>query len=256
MITQPNLIPGAPAEPDPKEWIQERSKDPTLEKLSKSMDFLKDAGLWKAALSYWIKSEIVTGVNWDEKTQKNKIDWNSWLQSNTLKKSKITREELRKSLCDQAACSYWYHKQWEHRADSLYLQKKNTLDRASCRLLRISDKNFANELYHRIKRKKQASKCCSSIGEGPERLQGGLIPMQPLLSMPFGLGVVLERLRIGEVSAPLRLGKVFCLVELLKFTPCKLDKSTADVLLKEQFDLWIDSVVEILDADLCLMMNS
>ena len=225
MITQPNLIPGAPAEPDPKEWIQERSKDPTLEKLSKSMDFLKDAGLWKAALSYWIKLEIVTGVNWDEKTQKNKIDFleNSWLQSNTLKKSKITKEELRKSLYDQAACSYWYHKQWEHRADSLYLQKKNTLDRASCRLLRISDKNFANELYHRIKAEETSfEEAARQYGEGPERFQGGLIPMQPLLNMPFGLAPVLERLKIKEVSTPLRLGKIFCLVELLKFSPSKL----------------------------------
>ena len=89
---------------------------------------------------------------------------------------------------------------------------------------RISDKNFAM-VYHRVLAKETSFEdAARQFGEGPERLQGGLIPMQPLLSMPFGLGVVLERLRIGEISTPLRLGKVFCLVELLKFTPCKLEE--------------------------------
>ena len=79
------------------------------------------------------------------------------------------------------------------------MQKKNTLDRACCRILRISDKNFANELYHRVLAKETSFEdAARQFGEGPERLQGGLIPMQPLLSMPFGLGVVLERLRSGS----------------------------------------------------------
>lgn len=259
MVTQPKLIPGAPTEPDPKEWIQKRATNSVLEKLSHTKEFLRDAGLWKAALRHWMKTEIATEADWAKEKINGKVDEleETWLKTNTFENAKVTREEWRKKKYLEEACSQWCHETWGHCVDSLYLQKKNTLDRACCRILRISDKSFANELYHRVLAKETSFEdAARQFGEGPERLQGGLIPMQPLLSMPFGLGVVLERLRIGEVSTPLRLGKVFCLVELLKFTPCKLDKSTADVLLKEQFNLWIDSVVEILDADLCLMMNS
>jgi parvulin-like peptidyl-prolyl isomerase len=74
--------------------------------------------------------------------------------------------------------------------------------------------------------------------------------------MPFGLAPLLERLKPLEVSTPLKLGKGFCMVELLKVTPSKLDESTADMLLKEQFKLWVSAVVEVLDADLCSMTNS
>ena len=137
------------------------------------------------------------------------------------------------------------------------MQKKSDIDRASCRLIRISDKDLATELYHRIKAKETSFEdVARKYGEGTERLQGGLIPMQAMSSMPYGLAPLLERLKPSEVSTPLRLGQGFCMVELLKLTPSKLDESTADMLLREQFKLWVNSVVEVLDADLCLTTNS
>ena len=253
-----NEVAGAPTEPDPKEWVEKRSKDLSLENLSKCKDFLEDAGIWLAALSHWTRLEVVKEVNWDEDTKANEIKSleNAWLEKNTLKNANISQDELRKELHIRAACSYWYRQHWEHRVDSLYLQKKKEIDRASCRLLRISDKDFATELYHRVKAKETSFEDAARMyGEGPEHLQGGLIPMQSMSKMPFGLAPLLERLKAGEVSTPLKLGKGFCMVELLKFTPSQLDDGTVDMLLREQFKLWITAVVEVLDADLCLVMN-
>ena len=34
--------------------------------------------------------------------------------------------------------------------------------------------------------------------------------------MPFGLAPLLEKLEIGKISQPIRLGKGYCLVELLE----------------------------------------
>ena len=50
----------------------------------------------------------------------------------------------------------------------------------------------------------------------------------------------------GKVSQPLRLGKSYCLVELVEFQPSKLDEATKKILLGEQLRLWIDSVVDVL----------
>ena len=79
--------------------------------------------------------------------------------------------------------------------------------------------------------------------------------MQTMLSMPFGLAPLLERLRPGEISTPLRLGKIFCMVELLKLSESKLDERTKDMLLADELKLWIGSVVEQLDSELCSEVN-
>ncbi len=253
MKTEQKPQQAAPTEPDPKEWIRSKTEDITLQNLLLTRDFLKDAGLWTSSLSYWIRLQITSEINWDEDTITNEIKpmEKAWLESNNIEEANITTEELRNKLHVTAACTHWCNKQWGHRVDSLYLQKKSDIDRASCRLLRISDKDFANELYHRVKAKETSfEEVARKYGEGSERVQGGMIPMQPMTNMPFGLGPLLERLKPGEVSTPLRLGKGFCMVELLKYVPSKLDESTADVLLKEQFKLWMVSVVEIVDAGL------
>ena len=258
METAGQLKQTAPTEPDPREWIESRVEDISLQKLRSSMELLRESELWFSALNYWTRLQIVGEVDWDKKEETEKIDCleTLWLKTNSLEAANITREKLRKKLRMDAACSHWSHKQWGHRVDSLYLQKKNQLDRASCRIIRISNKDLASELYHRVKADESSFEEIARLyGEGPERMQGGLIPMQTMLSMPFGLAPLLERLRPGEISTPLRLGKIFCMVELLKLTESKLDERTEAMLLADELKLWIVSVVEQLDSELCSGVN-
>ena len=49
---------------------------------------------------------------------------------------------------------------------------------------------------------------------------------------------------------PIRLGKVFCLVELVEYHNSQLDEATEEMLLAEQFRLWIDTVVDYIEANL------
>ena len=74
--------------------------------------------------------------------------------------------------------------------------------------------------------------------------------MQALETMPFGLSPLLQKLEVGKVSKPIRLGKGYCLVELLEFRSSQLNENTEKVLLAEQLRLWIDSVVDVLEVDL------
>ena len=68
--------------------------------------------------------------------------------------------------------------------------------------------------------------------------------------MPFGLAPLLQHLKPGQVCQPMRLGKGFCVVELIEFQISQLDDATSELLLAEQLRLWIDSVVDVLEADL------
>ena len=259
MVDTSKLTQEAPTEPDPREWLNKKLNDINLEKLYCSKNFLKEAGLWEQALSHWTRVQITSEVCWGADLEIQKIDSleNTWLENNDLEKSKLTKKELRRNLQIVAGTRQWCQEQWGHRVDSLYLQKKSELDRASCRLIRISDKDFATELYHRIKAKEVSFEdVARQYGEGPEQLQGGLIPFQPLIRMPFGIGPILERLSPGKITTPLRLRKGFCMIELLKFAPSQLDEGTSHVLLAEQLKLWTSAVVEALDSELCSMKNS
>ena len=110
---------------------------------------------------------------------------------------------------------------------------------------------MASELYYRIKSEETSfENAARDFSEGPERNNGGLIPLQPLKAMPFGLAPLLQHLKRGQVSQPLRLGKGYCLVELLEFRHRRLDKKVESLLLAEQLRLWIDSVVKVLEAEL------
>ena len=63
----------------------------------------------------------------------------------------------------------WAKEQWSYNTESIYLDQKDSLDRVKCSLVRVANKNFALELYHRIKASEISfSDASMEFGEGPE----------------------------------------------------------------------------------------
>ena len=126
------------------------------------------------------------------------------MKTNSLEKACLTAEQLRDKIRVAPASILWARKQWKHRIASLFLERKDSLDKASCRLLRSNNKDLLMELYHRIKNGEQTFEELSMrFGEGPERINGGLIPEQSLEKLPLGLAKVIVNLKIGHLSIPL-----------------------------------------------------
>jgi parvulin-like peptidyl-prolyl isomerase len=243
----------ASLEPDPKLWLTPERCQHLQQQFASSAPLLRQAGLWRAALGYWVRWQASLDAqcfSHEEQAIVDKLE-REWLVDNTLKETGLSTEELRAKLRVAPAVAQWSRQQWSHRLESLYLLRKSQLDRASCSLLRIREKNLIQELYHRIKSGESSfDAICREFGEGPERQVGGLIPLQPLERMPSGLGSILERMEPGRLSPPFRLDEFFCVVRLETFQPCQLDERTEDLLLAEQLRLWIDAVVDLLVADL------
>ena len=242
-----------PIDPDPRTWLTDERCELLLRLTSSARPLLIQAGLWRATLSYWVREQVSLEVCWDSEDEKRKLDeleadWNAKPSRNH---QNLERDALRAKLRVAPAALMWSQRQWGHRLESVFLQCKNQLDRSSCRLIRLRSKPLATELYHRIKAGETTFEVAArDYGEGPERNQNGLIPLQPLGSMPFGLAPVLEHLEPGKVSQPLHLGKGFCLVELVESQKSQLDETTGEALLGEQLRLWIDSVVDLAEATL------
>ena len=242
-----------PTEPDPRTWLTDERRQQLTAKIRSARPLLLQAGLWRATLCYWVREQASLEANWDyeeEQTYLDKLEL-KWKEKDQGNSSSLDPCLLRAKLRVGPAANRWSREQWGHRLDFLYLQAKSQLDRASCRVIRLSSKTLASELYHRIKAGETSFDAAArEFGEGPEKEKGGLISMMPLGSMPFGLAPVLEHLKPGKVSQPMRLGKGFCLVELIELRVSQLDQATGDLLLADQLRGWIDSVVDVLEADL------
>jgi len=247
--------PAAPSEPDPQRWLTPERLALLQGQLTSSASLLRQAGLWRAALGYWVRWQASLEADWPADQEQAFLDeqLEKWYAHHSLEAEGLTVEELRAKLRVAPAVARWSRQQWGHKVESLYLQRKNQLDKASCRLLRAKDKNLILELYHRIKAGETSfEKAARDFSIGPERHQGGLLPMQPLERMPLGLAPLLERMEPGRLSLPMRLGSAFCLVQLEAFEPTQLNVETEELLLAEQMRLWIDAAVNALVAALRL----
>ena len=242
-----------PTEPDPKTWLKAERSALLISQTASARTLLQKAGLWRATLCYWVREQASLEANWesqDEQQQLNELE-KKWKEKKSFEGLYLTQDTLRAKLRVTPATKIWCREHWADNVDSLFLNSKSYLTRASCRIIRIKNKSLASELYHRIKAKETSfDEAARNFGEGPERNQGGFIPLQPLGSIPFGLAPVLEHLKQGEIMQPIRLGKVFCIVELVEYHNSQLDEATEEMLLAEQFRLWIDTVVDYIEANL------
>ena len=245
-----------PTDPEAKAWLTEARRSQIMSMVGGSRTLLQQAGLWRATLGYWVRWQASLEAKWPKEEEEKYVNklLQKWHESNKESKTgigKLGENVLREKIRVSPAVEVWSRDQWGHRLDSLFLQRKDQLDQASCRLLRIKEKRIASELYYRIKNSETSfAKAAYDFSEGPERENGGLIPLRSLETMPFGLAPLLQHLEPNKVSQPMRLAKGYCLVELLEYRPSRLNKKIETVLLAEQLRLWIDSVVDVLEADL------
>ena len=232
----------APLDPDPAEWLSLARQQQLEADLLAARSTLAVAGLLPRAVDLWLRQQLAAEAPWSPEDRQQAIatrepDWRAKTDPEALG---LLESEVATKLAVEPGCQSWAEARWGHRLETLFLQRKQQLDRASCRLLRVADKGLALELYHRIKAGEESFAVLSQrFGEGPERGQGGLIPLQPLATMPLGLGKVLPRLEPGELLPPTRLGEQVALVQLEQFLPARFDAASRQRLLAAELDQWL-----------------
>ncbi len=220
--------PPPPLDPIPAVWLTPERMQRLRRQLAPAALLLRSAGVLEQALSHWVLLELAQEM-----------------AEAPLGPAAEPEPVLRQSSLR------WADQQWRPRLKSLYLERKTMLDRVSCRLLRLHDKHLAMEIYHRIRAGEASFESMATLhGEGPERLQGGLLPLQPMGNMPLGLPVLLRLLQPGELTMPQRLGQGFALVQLEQLEPACLDEATEQLLFSQELDAWVAAVVAAVVADL------
>ena len=240
-------------EPDPNQWLTAQRLVKLERDFSSARSTLAICGLLRASIGGWVRHQIAEEAPLD--TQQ-RVDYankqkESWLAKYNLEDFCLTEEELVRKINLQVSCEAWSDAKWNCRLHSLFLSRKEELDQASCRILFVSNKGLALELYHRIKDSEDSfDEVAKRFSEGLAKSQGGLIPKQPLGRMPLGLKEILPRLKTGELLQPTRLGDKFVIVRLEEWEPSSFDEGSRRFLLNEELDLWVDSVVKLALAHL------
>ena len=199
-------------DPAPEEWLSSARFDNLRSELGDAAPLMHSAGVLSTVLSFWIRREL-------GETEDNPAGSISW-----------------------ARC------QWGHRLDSLFLERKDWLDQASCRLLRVNQQGQALELYHRlINEEATFEELSQSFGVGPERFNGGLYKLQTLNNFPGALSKLLRRLEVGEVTKPMRMGEQFGIVQLSSFVPVQRGEASSLKLLELELQQWVDGMTSHLE---------
>lgn len=234
-------------EPDPNAWLNVERLARLQHDLYAARQTLALGGCLQIAVHSWLKQELVAEVtvdlpSLDDAIVRYKEKWRDRTDKSIIG---LYDDELRSKLAVPLACHAWAEAQWGHRLETLFLKRKAQLDKASCRLLRVSQKGLALELYHRIKAKEECFvDLARRYGEGQESQNGGLIPLQPIAKMPLGLGKVLIRLEPGDLLPPKRLGKHVALVQLENWEPACFDEQMRESLLKFELEQWLKAAGE------------
>lgn len=164
--------------------------------------------------------------------------------------SEINRKEPDEDAYPDTLCKLseaWFGDQVDRR----YLERRDSLERVSFRMLRTTSKGIALEAHQRLLNQEESWQQISDRwGQDPERkFQGRYAPISPA-KLQIELSRTLRRLQPGELTEPMRLGKQFVLLELIQWYDVELSKELRIELEREMMNEWIQSKVNKIQSDL------
>ncbi len=134
-------------------------------------------------------------------------------------------------------------------AEIRFLDRKLDLDQVTYSLLRLSDREQAEELHCQLREgEAEFASLVAAHSEGKERITRGLIGP---IALSAGHPALTERLRVGtpgQLWPPFELGGVWLLVRLEDRFPAQLDEAMRARMVDELFQIWFKEQVGLLMA--------
>ena len=177
----------------------------------------------------------------------NPDDLDDW-----LKKRGWSDRDLRLHLLRPTALRRFQEQRYGPGIEEQFLLRKNDLDTVIYSLMRVKSPGLARELWISLSEGEVTfAELASRFSDGPEAQTKGVIGPLALGSIEPVLAKILRSLRVGQIRRPVPLGQWHVLLRLESLTPARLDQSTRDKLLEEQYEIWIRQRVDaILTGDI------
>lgn len=152
----------------------------------------------------------------------------------------ITEQELRWQLLLTARTASLALTRYGHRTESLFLKRKNSLDRVVYNLIRVKDRHLARELYFRLDAGEQTfSELASEHSEGAENITSGVVGPVPLTQAHPVLVEKLRTTKPGQLLEPFRILDWWLVVRLEHHIPAQFNAEVSAELAKEMLEEWL-----------------
>lgn len=205
----------------------------------------------------WVKEQVARKIadnkNVKELSDKEKERWwkaqkkakeieNLEKRQEYLASINIDDETLEKLSCINAKCKLWSENTWEKYTSQIFLDKKDSFDEATFKILRIpiSENKKISELYHRIKAKEQTfESIAEKHGQGSERMRGGCIKKTRLnIPQPKLIEQIRNR-KPGELIMPFKLNEWYIIIEIIELKAAEMNKDIKEQLISEAFNSFL-----------------
>jgi parvulin-like peptidyl-prolyl isomerase len=140
---------------------------------------------------------------------------------------------------------------WGSKLKSYFLEQKHKLDQVIYSLVRVDDRNVANELYFRIVEGEQSfAQLARLYSQGEEAETDGRLGPFAFGTLHPELARLLYLAPIGLVQPPVMLGQWASITRVEQRIPAQLDDTMRRYLLQEQFDRWLrEQLSQLPEAD-------
>ena len=187
-------------------------------------------------------AEITTAVT--KFCQQNKLQTEAQIAHWTASQG-MDNDDLAEIATRKLKIEKFKQQQWGDTLKLYFLQRKAQLDKISFSIVRINDRDLAQELYFRIQDREQSfAELAQQYSQGEEAQAGGMVAPRELGSLPAALGQLLQNRQAGDLLPPLPMADKIAIIQIDRVIPATLDAITRQRLLNEQFQAWLQKQIE------------
>jgi len=166
-----------------------------------------------------------------------------------LNRQRLLSEDVTQLACQAERLDRFRRHRWGGEVEIHFLRRKPELDQVVYSLLRVSDVDLAAELHQRIQEGEASfAALATAHSEGRERHSQGVIGPLPILTAHPEIS---SRLRVGhpgQLWPPFQVDRFWIVVRLEEHLPARLDEPTAQRMLEELFETWLQERVKLVLA--------
>lgn len=168
--------------------------------------------------------------NWLIKMRiENEKELDYWIKINGFTQNSLIIFLKRKWKLEQ-----WNENKFKDYIDNYFLERKEKYDNFTFLMIRVSNKDLANELYLRIKEQEETFENVASFySEGYEKDKNGSVGPVLISDIHPIIKEILLASKLNKLNKPIKIDKKFVILKLIKREIATLNKETRNALLEE-----------------------
>ena len=192
----------------------------------------------------WIEESATVTKIWNKIDRELAEELNDYKLLRKLIHKRITKE-IEKKLMEDYTIEQLANKWFGLEVDRHYLERRDDMESVSFRLIRNKNKGIILEIFQRLQHEEEDWGVISERwGTEPENLYGGKYNLTPARQISKEIRNHLGRLKKGDISEPIKIGKYYAILKLEKWKKIELNEKMRKDLESELMTNWISKQTE------------